>query len=489
MEGQQWILVSILAIKIGLSAILMIAGNHMRRLVRWLAFSASIVSTLLTLSSIQHLLDGTFQPIEIEYLPLIGINLSLGLDWIAFPFLLTVELVTLFATFYSMDYLNEAESPHIFYGLLLLFSAGMSGTTLANDIFLFYLFWELMLIASALLVLKWGEGEKRAGVTFKYFIITHLGSLLILVAFVIIYSNTGVVHFSAMHAAFDASRKFVPLVILLFFIGFSVKMAIVPLHIWLPDTHSVAPMPVTIMLAAAMLSMGAYGMLRFPLSFITSEQFSVFSPYLMAFGVLSEIYGALVALSENDIKRIVAYSSVSQMGHVLFGIGTATYSGIIGATLHVIYHAIVKALLFCCVGNIIYSVGKRNIQDLGDLWGKLGGQGICVLIGILSFSGLPGLAIFNSEWLIFSSGFQTPFTMLAIFEVLGSLLTAAYGLRFLIKIFFGKIKVEKIRPIPLSMRVSSIGLAILTVLAGIFPQPLFDLIANEVPLLLGGCLK
>jgi len=469
--------------------LLLTVGKRLMHQSRWLAIGASFLSMMVSINLINILQEGAFKPLEIEYLPLVGIRLSLNLDWLSFPFLLTEEFVTFFAVFYALDYLKKAENPHYFYGLLLLFSAGMSGTTLANDIFLFYLFWELMLIASALLVLIWGDGKQRISVTLKYFIITHLGSLLVLVAFIILYSNVGMDYFSVMSLAFNASWKDLSLVILLFLIGFSVKMAVVPLHIWLPDAHSVAPMPVTIMFAAAMLSMGTYGILRFPMSFIPLGQFSQYGVYLMGFGVLSEIYGALMALSENDIKRIIAYSSVSQMGYILFGIGTLTNSGLMGATLHVVYHAIVKALLFCCVGNIIYAVEKRDIRELGGLWGKLGGQGIAVLIGVLSFAGLPALAIFNSEWLIFSSGFQTPFTTLAVLEVLGSLLTVAYGLRFIGMIFFGEQKGLRIKPIPFSMRVASFGLTILTIIAGIFPRPLFELVANEMPFILEGILK
>ena len=489
METAHWIILSILGVK-GISAAALIGlSGRWEKGAKWVAIGASLTSMGLTFSMLPFLAAGNLPPLEIDYLPLAGIRLGLNLDWISFPFLLTEEFVTLFAVIYGLDYLKEHKNQALFYGLLLLFAAGMSGTTLSNDIFLFYFFWELMLIASALLIFNWGEGEQRTGVTLKYFIITHLGSLLVLVGFIILYSNSGVDYFSAMRTAFDASQPFVPLVTVLFLVGFSVKMAIVPVHIWLPDAHSVAPMPVTIMLAAAMLSMGTYGILRFPLSFITLEQFARFGVYLMGFGVLSEIYGAFMALAEKDIKRIIAYSSVSQMGYILFGLGTMTVAGVTGATLHVVYHAIVKALLFCCVGNIIAATGKRNIDELGGLWGKLGGQGIFVLVGVLSFAGLPTLAIFNSEWLIFSSGFQTPYTLLAVLEVLGSLLTAAYGLRFLGKIFFGSVKALRIKTIPLSMRAASFGLAVLTILAGLFPRPLFRIVAREIPFILGGVLK
>ena len=489
METYHWIIIGILGCKLFGAVALMAAGGRWERAAKWAALGTSITSMALTFSTLPHLVAGDLRPLEIEYLPLVGIRLGLNLDWISFPFLLTEEFVTFFAIIYSMDYLKEHKNPPLFYGLLLLFAAGMSGTTLANDIFLFYLFWELMLVASAALILNWGDGPNRAGITLKYFIITHLGSLLVLIGFVILYSNSGMDYFSAMRAAFDASHEFIPLVIGLFLVGFCVKMAIVPMHIWLPDAHSVAPMPVTIMLAAAMLSMGTYGILRFPLSFISLEQFAHYGVFLMGFGVLSEIYGALMALVEKDIKRIIAYSSVSQMGYILFGLGTMTSAGVIGATLHVVYHAIVKALLFCCVGNIIAATGKRRIDELGGLWGRMRTQGIFALVGVLSFAGLPMLAIFNSEWLIFSSGFQTPYTLLAVLEVLGSLLTVAYGLRFMGTVFFGAEKPVSVQPIPFSMKAATVGLTVLTILAGLFPAPLFETVSREIPLILGGVLK
>jgi NADH-quinone oxidoreductase subunit M len=294
--------------------------------------------------------------------------------------LLTEEFVTIFAMIYALDYLKNDNHNHVFYALLLVFSAGMSGTTMANDIFLFYFFWELMLIASTLLLVNWGETEKRTAIALKYFIITHLGSLLVLIAFILIYAQSGVDNFSSLQAAVQMMPERLPLIGALFLLGFGVKMALVPFHIWLPDTHSEAPMPVTIMLAAAMLSMGTYGILRFPMSFLTMQQMAIFSLPMMIGGVVSELYGAIIALVETDIKRIIAYSSVSQMGYILFGLGTLTFSGVVGATLHVIYHAIVKALLFCCVGWIIKATGKRDIQTIGGLGKTMPFLSVCMML-------------------------------------------------------------------------------------------------------------
>lgn len=487
MNGHEIIKLSVLAIKLVMAGILLAGGKRLSRPARWLALLTAIGSLILFVLFIPTLQAGENTPFDWSYLPSLGIKLSLHIDWMSFPFLLTEEFVTVFAIIYSLGYIKTDQKSHLFYGLLLLFSAGMSGTTMANDIFLFYFFWELMLIASALLIANWGESKKRLEITLKYFILTHLGSLLVLIAFVLLYAHSGIDHFSRLREAFQMNVDNLQLIGSLFLVGFGIKMAVVPFHIWLPDTHSEAPMPVTIMLAAAMLSMGTYGILRFPVSFFTPEQIAVFSLPMMLIGVVSEIYGAVMAMVENDLKRIIAYSSVSQMGYILFGLGTLTLSGMLGASLHVIYHAIVKALLFCCAGWIIKATGKRNIKEI-----SLIGKGrpvltVCTLIGAFSMAGVPALALFNSEWMIFSSGFETPYTALAILEVLGSILTVAYLLRFVGLLFF-KPGAETAAPddIPLSMKVATGLLAGLTIIAGFFPAPLFNIVANEAPLILGG---
>lgn len=486
MSAPERIKLSVLLIKLVVAIVLLVIGRYMGKKVKWLALATSILSLGFFIAYIPTLQAGLNTPFDLDYLPLLGIRLSLNIDWLSFPFLLTEEFVTIFAMIYALDYLKNDNHDHVFYALLLVFSAGMSGTTMANDIFLFYFFWELMLIASTLLLVNWGETEKRTAIALKYFIITHLGSLLVLIAFILIYAQSGVDNFSSLQAAVQMMPERLPLIGALFLLGFGVKMALVPFHIWLPDTHSEAPMPVTIMLAAAMLSMGTYGILRFPMSFLTMQQMAIFSLPMMIGGVVSELYGAIIALVETDIKRIIAYSSVSQMGYILFGLGTLTFSGVVGATLHVIYHAIVKALLFCCVGWIIKATGKRDIQTIGGLGKTMPFLSVCMILGALAIAGVPTLALFNSEWLIFSSGFQTPYLSLAILEVLGSLLTVAYILRFVGKCFFAPGKSSTLKPVPPSIKIATASLSVLTVVTGLFPEPLFNYVVNELPFILGG---
>jgi NADH-quinone oxidoreductase subunit M len=487
MNQQEWIKIFVLMTKLIGAIILVTLGKRFHNQARWVALAVSLGSLALFIAYLPALQAGANTPFELDYMPALGIKLSLNIDWLSFPFLLTEEFVTIFAIIYSLGYIKTDQRTHLVDGLLLFFSAGMSGTTLANDIFLFYFFWELMLITSAFLIVNWGESEKRNATALKYFIITHLGSLFVLVALIIVYSQSGIDQFSRLWEAFQVNPDNLRLVGSLFLIGFGVKMAVVPFHIWLPDTHAEAPMPVTIMLAAAMLSMGTYGILRFPMSFLTLEQFAVFSFPLMLFGVISEMYGAIMALVERDIKRIIAYSSISQMGYILFGLGTLTVYGVVGSTLHVVYHAIVKALLFCCAGWIIKETGRRDINDIRRIGSGRPLLTVCTMIGALSMAGVPALALFNSEWMIFSSGFQTPYTALAVIEVLGSILTAVYILRFVGLLFFASGKETPAKEIaPASVKVATGLLAILTVIAGFFPAPLFSYVINEVPLILGG---
>jgi len=224
---------------------------------------------------------------------------------------------------------------------------------------------------------------------------------------------------------------------LFFIIGFSVKMAIFPLHIWLPDAHTVAPMPVTIILAAAMLSMGTYGILRFPFTLFPVDTLQNFAIWMMIAGLISEVYGALMSLAEKDVKRIIAYSSVSQMGYILFGLGTLTASGMEGAIMHVVYHAIVKALLFMIVGIVLSITQERDIRNVSGLGSKYPVLCVCAAIGVLGISGMPPLGIFNSEWMIFSGGFESNIsTVLTVITLIGSLFTVIYALRFFGRIFF-----------------------------------------------------
>lgn len=426
---------------------------------------------------------------SLPWIPNMGIAFRLELNWLSIVFLLTEVLVTLAAMVYSLGETTGERHSNYYYALLLLFSLGMSGTTLADDAFLFYVFWELMLIASVLLILVWGHGEQRFKVALKYFIITHLGSLLVLVCLITLYVNLGTASMSAWMGGGGVLAPNLQMFLIVFFlVGFSVKMAIFPLHIWLPDAHTVAPMPVTIILAAAMLSMGTYGILRLPYTIFSLERMQPLAIWMMIGGLVSEVYGALMALAERDIKRIIAYSSVSQMGYILFGLGTLTLRGMEGAIMHVVYHAIVKGLLFMVVGILIAITRERDIQKIGGLGFKYPLVSISAAIGVLGISGMPPLGIFNSEWMIFAGGFDSGVsTALTVMTLIGSLLTVVYGLRFFGSIFFGKRQPEDLPArAPRALVLPTVVVAVFLIVEGLMPGPLLEWAMRGLRLIFGG---
>jgi len=487
MNYENGLVLSIILIPMVAALVLAITRRVIGKYADWVAAAATGLTLLAVLALLPVLYEGVEPRISLDWLPQAGIHFILHVDWLTFPFLLTEALVTVFAVVYSLGYHHRDERTPFFYALILFFGVGMAGTTLADSVFLFYIFWELMLIASCVLILAWGEGPNTGSVALKYFLITHLGSLLVLVGLIYLYDVAGSDSFVVLKSGLELAPSAVRMITVLFLIGFGVKMAVFPLHIWLPDAHSVAPMPVTIMLAAAMLSMGVYGILRFPLSIFSPAQMSVFAVPLMVAGLVSQIYGALMAIAEKDIKRIIAYSSVSQMGYILFGLGTMTYEGVAGATLHVIYHAVVKALLFMCVGLVIRATGKRQISELKGLLKKMPLAAACSAVGVLAISGVPMLAIFNSEWMIYSGGFHTTHPGLVIAMVLGSLLTVVYALRLFSNIFLSENTEEwELNSIPRTMNLPTVLLAVLALLAGVYPSPVFGWIEQELTLILGG---
>ena len=450
-----------------------------------LSESLTLVSALMLIPVLN---GGQTVSFSVPWIENMGINYSLELNWLSLIFLLTEILVTLAGMFFSLGETTGEKNSNFYYALLLLFSLGMSGTTLAEDVFLFYVFWELMLIASVILIVIWGKGEARNRVALKYFILTHLGSLMVLVSLITLYVNTGTASLNEIGMSAGALPiGLINFLIAFFVIGFCVKMAIFPLHIWLPDAHTVAPMPVTIVLAAAMLSMGTYGILRFPIAIFSLDKMQPFALWMMIAGLVSEVYGAMMAFAEKKIKRIIAYSSVSQMGYILYGLGTLTEAGMIGGIMHVVYHAIVKALLFMVVGILLNITHEEELQNVSGLGKKLPALAICAAIGVLGISGMPPLGIFNSEWMIFTGGFNTGFpVVLTVLTLLGSLFTVVYALRFFGSLFFGKLKPADIKKPSNWLMATTIVVTVFLIVEGIAPAPLYSWAANSLITVLGG---
>lgn len=476
------LLLAILTFPILISLILPLLRGKWAGYVGGIAALTAGLAFLMSLALIPALCRGGFIAFSRPWIPSLGIGFALRVDWLGLLFLLNLTGVTTLSLVYAWGYMRHRENLAAFYALMLAFMYGMAGAVLAADMLLFYIFWEVMLLGSCALIALWGDGPRAQSVALKYFIFTHIGSLLLLMSILCLFTRTGESDIYALRALLgEVDVGLLKVLFLLLTIGFGVKMAIFPLHTWLPDAHSIAPMPVTVMLAAAMLSMGLYGMMRFLPAF-PAPVMEFFSLPLLVAGVLSQFYGGMMALAEKEAKRIIAYSSVSQMGYALFGMATLAELGMRGSVLHIVNHGIVKALLFLCVGVVMHATGRRLVAQLGGLAGRMPLTALCCGVGALAIAGAPPFCGFHSEWMIFAGGFATPHTLLAALATIAPALTAGYALWFVARVFFGpspqSLSVKD--DTPRSMLAPVVFLSILALAAGLYPAPLYALAERAI---------
>ena len=480
-----WWLFALVGLPWGGSIIVALFTKRWGRASGFVAFSLTLASAVIALVLGSDLTRGAELALNWRWIPSMGIDFALRLDSLSFPFLVNVLGVSLISICYGWGYLRVDGRLHLCYALLLGFMGSMLGTLLADDLFLFFVFWESMLVTSSLLLAGWGEGERVGAVTLKYFVYTQFGSLLVLVALLMLVAETGSSDLVTIQARVSAlSQAQLTWISALFVVGFSVKLAVFPLHSWLPDAHSIAPMPVTVMLAAAMLSMGAYGILRFPVGILGAAGMRSFQLPLMILAFISEIYGALMCLAVSDIKRIVAYSSVSQMGYVLFAVASLTSRGVAGGIFEVIDHGILKALLFMGVGLVMLGTGRRRIEKLGGLAQHMPKVATGMGIGAIALAGLPPFCAFHAEWMIFSGGLSSPYPALGYLELLVPILTAAYALWLVGRLAFNPAPPDlQVRPRPVAMRWSFYVLVALALGVGLYPAPIYQWVGRAATLL------
>ncbi|MFX1566122.1 MAG: NuoM family protein [Promethearchaeota archaeon] len=427
-----------------------------------------------------------------------------------------VVILTMAATIYSLVYMQKEHGHGKYYALLLLYNAGIFGVVIATNLFQFYVLWELMLIPSYFLIAEWGTKPQSTKIALKYFIYTHVGAVLIIVGIAGMYTLSAIngvatlslVDFSSVggpsqvidlswiwaagvpvpsiYAGFFELAK---ILVVLFTIGFAVKMAVFPIHSWLPDAHAEAPTPISAILSGVMIATAAYAIIRILMGYMLPA-FGAFVMVIMIFGIITMFYGGAMALAQKDTKRLFAYSSISQMGYIFFGLGTAVLLGVTGAAFHIFTHALGKGLLFMVAGVLIVQVGHqrgRDINALGGLGRKMPWTATIALIAGLSLAGTPPLVGFFSEFFIFSGAAFAYTIWLLIFAVAGSALTAAYVLWFVKRVFFGETPadLENITESPWTMRLSMLLLAALIIIIGIWPMiivnPLFTAFTQQLP--------
>ena len=369
----------------------------------------------------------------------------LGVDGISAPLVMLTGLLGLCAVFVSFHIGHRVREYFIW---LFVLQTAVLGVFTALDFLLFFLFWEIELAPMYLLISTWGTGRREYS-AMKFLIFTILGSAFMLVAIVAVFVSAGVGSFDmtrllAPEGMLDASRAALPMGALfwLFFVAFAVKLPTWPVHTWLPDAHTDAPTAGSVMLAGVMLKMGGYGLLRVNAGMFP-EQLQTYALPVVALGVVSILYGAVVTLRQTDLKRLIAYSSVSHMGLVLVGVGSVavvggalTDAGLTGAAMQLFTHGTITGLLFVAVGILYEKTHTRYIPDLGGLAGRMPVvSGAFLLAGAASL-GLPALSGFVSELLVFFGGFRA-FPVLTILAVLGIILAAGYILWMMQRTLFG----------------------------------------------------
>lgn len=453
--------------------------NRVKRGIGILATIAASVSILMIVSMGGDLMESwrtneTGLVFEYPWIQPIDLNFGFLVDVVSLPIGLIIAVVSMLSCVYSIKYMEKQHDQGSYYANLLLFMTGMIGVVFAANLIQFYLFWELMLIPSYLLIANWGVSKDRLSIGFKYFIFTHVGALSILLGILSIFAYTETFDLLEL----PSKAGFIPagtttVIFVLLLIGFLVKMAAFPVHTWLPDAHSEAPTPISAMLSGVMIKCGAYGIARILLMTFGPTVINT-SDYLTILGVVTITYGGLMALAQTDIKRLLAYSSISQIGYILFGLGAVSITsslGVMGGLLHIINHAVCKSLLFLCAGVIIHQTGTRDIRKLGGLVGKMPATGIACLVAAFSLAGTPPLNGFWSEWMIFGGGLASGKGLITIFGVLSTVITAGYYLWFAWRVFFGETpeNLKDVKKAPFTLLIPIIVLATLSILLGVLP--------------------
>jgi NADH-quinone oxidoreductase subunit M len=457
------------------------------RTVRTLAAVSAIAEFLFSLPLWWRYLPGQpgWQFVEQRsWLPAIGASYHLGIDGIATLLVLLTTVLTPIVVFGAFRSVEKRERE--FYALLLAMEAAMIGTFLALDLLLFYVFWEAMLVPMYLLIGIWG-GPRRVYAAVKFFLYTMAGSVLMLVAILWLYFHqravTGVPTF-ALDAfyALPLSPAEQTWLFLAFAFAFAIKVPMFPFHTWLPDAHVEAPTAGSVILAAVLLKMGTFGYVRFAMPIFPAAS-AAFTPWIVGLALVGILYGALVAMVQPDLKKLVAYSSVSHLGFCMLGLYALNAQGMAGGMMTMLNHGVSTGALFLLVGVIYERRHTRQIADFGGLWKPMPVYASIFLVVMLSSIGLPGTNGFVGEFLVLLGAFRSPglawqnVPISAIVAGLGVILSAVYMLWMFMRVFFGPVtrtENEGLRDLTLRERLVFVPLLILIFWMGFYPQPLLD---------------
>ena len=466
---------------VGGVAVLGIGRIRRSESVRWVALIVSVLTFVLSMI-VYGIFDTTtadFQLAEhVVWVDAFNVNYSVGIDGISLPLILLTTFLTVLVVIAGWRVIQYRLS-HYFAAFLLL-EGLMIGVFSALDAVLFYIFWEGMLIPMFLIIGIWG-GENRVYATIKFFLYTLLGSLLMLVAFLYLYnvseSSFSIVDWHALPIAHTAQI----LIFIAFFSAFAVKVPMVPVHTWLPDAHVEAPTGGSVILAAVMLKMGAYGFLRFTLPILPDASRSL-AGVIIALSLIAIVYIALVALAQTDMKKLIAYSSISHMGFVTLGFFVFNTHGIEGGIVQMISHGFISGALFLCVGVLYDRLHSRKLETYGGVAHRMPVFAALMMIFTLANVGLPGTSGFVGEVLVIIGAFQES-AIYAGIAALTLILGAAYTLRMYKRVIYGKIvneAVSTLTDLNIQEKITLGFLAVLVLLLGVWPFPLLEMMHPSV---------
>ena len=395
---------------------------------------------------------------ERDWMPALGLSYRVGVDGISVLMLLLTSLLTPLVI--ATSWLSISKRTKEYMASILLLETGLLGVFMALDLVLFYLFWELVLIPMYLLIGIWG-GPNRIYATIKFFLFTFVGSVLMLLAILVVAFDAGSFNVVLL-PALGVSSHLQMWVFGAFFLAFAIKAPMFPFHTWLPDAHVEAPTGGSVILAGVLLKMGGYGFLRYILP-LTPEAVDEFRGWIIILSVIAIIYGALVAMMQRDLKKLVAYSSVSHMGFVTLGIFSQEQIGIDGAIVQMFSHGLITGALFLCVGIIYDRTHTRLFADLGGFASRM--PIFAVLLGFFSLAslGLPMMSGFVGEFMVLLAAFGWSQTA-GVISLLGVVLGAAYMLWMYKRVVFGRLKSQAFARIPDANRIEVMALLPLVVL-------------------------
>ena len=473
------ILVYLIIILLAGAFLAWISGNInqvLPRIISLVTLGVNLVLIVLSLLQTVPFNNKWLVDIQYDWIPQFGIGIHFALDGLSLLMLLLTFFLGIISVLISWKEINTKVG--FFHFNLLLILAGIVGVFLSLDLFLFYFFWELMLVPMYFLIGIWGH-ENRTKASYKFFLYTQASGLLMFISILALYfvhgNATGIYTFDYIQLlGTQMSASTAMLIMSGFLAAFLVKLPVVPLHNWLPDAHSEAPTAGSLILAALLLKTGAYGLLRFIVP-LFPEASVTFAPIGMGLGVLGILYGAKLAFAQTDLKRLIAYTSVSHMGFVILGIFSFNELAYQGVVMQMIAHGISTGALFIMAGQLSERIHTRDITVMGGLWQKAPFMGAIGLIFSMASLGLPGLGNFIAELLILMGAFKANILM-SVLACVGLIAATLYSLRILQKVFFGKLNTDwKMNDLSIREKMISISLVIIIFTLGLYPQPVFDI--------------